>query len=223
MTWLYLQKSGGTMPNTLVLSHSSRAMAMVNQPVLSQELELLLNDKARSPFLFIFHETKWDKFIILDFTSSIISLEINTDESKRTDWSLFSLPCKQQRKNPWVRHSFWHWSSLHGGWSDWILYSNAKSSYLPVGLLFTCKWVYEWLDWSNIFMYLVPLCKLIFSQPFSCSTGAPQRKSSMVCQFSLYILYVGDICSVCSTLSTEISLTMEAYHAKVRIRLSFKM
>lgn len=33
------------MPNTLVLSHSSRAMAMVNQPVLSQELELLLKDK----------------------------------------------------------------------------------------------------------------------------------------------------------------------------------
>lgn len=42
---MYLQNSGGTIPNTLVLSHSSRAMTMVNQPVLSQELELFLKHK----------------------------------------------------------------------------------------------------------------------------------------------------------------------------------
>lgn len=39
------------MPYTLILSHSSTAMAMVNQPVLSQELELFLEDKSRSTFL----------------------------------------------------------------------------------------------------------------------------------------------------------------------------
>lgn len=39
------------MPYTLILSHSSRAMAMVNQPVLSQELELFLEDKKGSTFL----------------------------------------------------------------------------------------------------------------------------------------------------------------------------
>lgn len=32
------------MPYTLILSHSSRAVAMVNQPVLSQEWEILLKD-----------------------------------------------------------------------------------------------------------------------------------------------------------------------------------
>lgn len=42
---LYLQNSGGTIPNTSTLSHSSRAMTMVNQPVLNQVLELFLEDK----------------------------------------------------------------------------------------------------------------------------------------------------------------------------------
>lgn len=42
---MYLQNSGGTIPNTSTLSHSSRAMAMVNQPVLNQELEIFLEDK----------------------------------------------------------------------------------------------------------------------------------------------------------------------------------
>lgn len=38
----HLQKSGATIPYTLMRSHSSRAMVMVNQPVLSQELEIFL-------------------------------------------------------------------------------------------------------------------------------------------------------------------------------------
>lgn len=33
------------MPNTLTLSHSSRAMAIVNQPVLNHELDFFLEDK----------------------------------------------------------------------------------------------------------------------------------------------------------------------------------
>lgn len=43
----YLQKSGGTMPYTLILSQSSKAMVIVNQPVLNHELEILLKEKQR--------------------------------------------------------------------------------------------------------------------------------------------------------------------------------
>lgn len=53
------------MPYTLSLSHSSRAMAMVNQPVLNQELELFLEDKRGS------------QGCLLQFS------EINTDEGKK--------------------------------------------------------------------------------------------------------------------------------------------
>lgn len=43
----YLQKSGGTMPKTLIRSHSSRAIVIVNQPVLNQELDVFLVERQR--------------------------------------------------------------------------------------------------------------------------------------------------------------------------------
>ena len=46
----YLQKSGGTMPNTLMEPHSSVARLMVNQPVLSHDLEPFLLDGRTTPF-----------------------------------------------------------------------------------------------------------------------------------------------------------------------------
>jgi len=36
------------MPYTLILSHSSTAIAMVNQPVLSQELDFFLEEEKKS-------------------------------------------------------------------------------------------------------------------------------------------------------------------------------
>lgn len=174
LIWFYLQKSGGTMPNTLVLSHSSRAMAMVNQPVLSQELELFLKDTTRSSFLVNPYSCSVIKSTSPDVTfREIIAMKRNsrfdlinhlfrdTDEDRLKRASFYALYTTLKEIS--MRNTI-----ILRLKAEVILHSKETSSYLPVGLLFTCKWVYEWLDWRMSLSFCLLFCKLVFSQPFFC-------------------------------------------------------